>query len=144
MTTLCSVENIYHHLFECHSGIISQTMGAIVAIPNMPCGVLFLFLERRHRQPAAILVPAKLMLPFWQATSNMVTKLSIKRYWSNVLFNSWVDPPLGVHYSDVTWALLRLTSWDRWRLGLDKSFHPTRNWACDYSSVLGFKLINVS
>ena len=29
-------------------------MGAIVAIPNVPCDILFLFLERRRHQPAAI------------------------------------------------------------------------------------------
>ena len=32
----------------------------------------------------------------------------------------------------------------RWRLGMDKSFHPTISWACDYLSILGLKLIHVN
>ena len=30
-----------------------------------------------------------------------------------------------------------------WSLGMDKSFHPTHHWACDYLSTLGLKLIHV-
>ena len=32
----------------------------------------------------------------------------------------------------------------RWSLGMDKEFHPTLNWACDYLSMLGLKLNHVS
>ena len=31
-----------------------------------------------------------------------------------------------------------------WSLGMDKLFHPTFNWACDYVSMLVLKLIHVS
>ena len=33
---------------------------------------------------------------------------------------------------------------DRWSLWMDKYFHCTLFWACDYLSKLGFKLIHVS
>ena len=32
----------------------------------------------------------------------------------------------------------------RWSLGMDKYFHPTHYWTCDYLSMLGLKLIHVS
>ena len=32
---------------------------------------------------------------------------------------------------------------DCWSLGMDKWFHPTHYWACDYLSMLGLKLIHV-
>ena len=32
----------------------------------------------------------------------------------------------------------------RWSLGMDKLFHPTLYWSCDYLSVLGLKLNHVS
>ena len=33
---------------------------------------------------------------------------------------------------------------NRWCLGMDKQFHPTLYWACDYLSMLVLKLIRVS
>ena len=32
---------------------------------------------------------------------------------------------------------------NRWSLGMDKEFHPTLHWACDYLSTLGLKLNHV-
>ena len=32
----------------------------------------------------------------------------------------------------------------RWSLWMDESFDPTLYWACDYLSMLGFKLIHVN
>ena len=32
----------------------------------------------------------------------------------------------------------------RWSLGMDKWFHPTRHWVCNYLSILGLKLNHIS
>ena len=37
-----------------------------------------------------------------------------------------------------------LNIYHRWSLGMDKWFHPTPNCVCDYLSMFGLKLINVS
>ena len=38
----------------------------------------------------------------------------------------------------------KLQRFNRWSLGMDKWFHPTLYWACDYLSMLGLKLNHVS
>ena len=39
--------------------------------------------------------------------------------------------------------ILKLQRCNRWSLGMDKLFHPTLYWACDYLSMLGLKLNRV-
>ena len=47
----------------------------------------------------------------------------------------------------VVWNYLsipKLQRCNRWSLGMDKWFHPTLFWACDYSFMLGLRLNHVS
>ena len=39
-------------------------------------------------------------------------------------------------------SIPKLQLLDRWSLGMDKWFHPTFYWACDYVCMLWLKLIN--
>ena len=41
-------------------------------------------------------------------------------------------------------SISKLQRLHRWSLGMDKCFHPTFFWACDYWSMLGLKLDHVS
>ena len=41
-------------------------------------------------------------------------------------------------------SIPKLQRCNRWSLGMDKWFHPTLYWACDYLSMLGLKLNHVS
>ena len=41
-------------------------------------------------------------------------------------------------------SIPKLQRLHRWSLGMDKQFHPMLYWACDYLSMLGFKLNHVS
>ena len=41
-------------------------------------------------------------------------------------------------------SIPKLQRCNRWSLAMDKSFRPTLYWACDYLSMLGFKLNHVS
>ena len=41
-------------------------------------------------------------------------------------------------------SIPKLQQCNRWRLGMDKLFHRTLYWACDYLSMLGLKLNHVS
>ena len=41
-------------------------------------------------------------------------------------------------------SIPKLQRCDRWRLGMDKYFHPTFCWSCDYVSMLRLKLNHVS
>ena len=41
-------------------------------------------------------------------------------------------------------SIPQLQQCNSWSLGIDKKFHPTLYWACDYLSMLGLKLIHVS
>ena len=41
-------------------------------------------------------------------------------------------------------SIPKLRRCNRWSLGMDKQFHPTLYRACDYLSMLGFKLNHVS
>ena len=47
---------------------------------------------------------------------------------------------MGWHYLSIP----KLQRCNRWSWGMDELFHPTFHWACDYLSMLGLKLINVS
>ena len=40
-------------------------------------------------------------------------------------------------------SIPKLQWWSLWSLGMDKWFHPTHFWECDYLSMLGLKLIHV-
>ena len=40
-------------------------------------------------------------------------------------------------------SIPKLQRWSHRSLGMDRLFHPTLHWACDYSSMCGFKLIHV-
>ena len=42
------------------------------------------------------------------------------------------------------WSILKFQQLYRWSLGMDKKFHLTLYWVCDYLSMLGLKLIHVS
>ena len=45
----------------------------------------------------------------------------------------------------MTYPFPNFSQWcNHWSLGMDKSFHPTLYWACDYLSMLRLKLIHVS
>ena len=41
-------------------------------------------------------------------------------------------------------SIPKLQWWNSWSLEMDKWFHPTDYNECNYSSMLGFKLIHVS
>ena len=41
-------------------------------------------------------------------------------------------------------SIPKLQRWNRWRLGMDKYFHPTLYWICNYLSMLRLKLTPVS
>ena len=41
-------------------------------------------------------------------------------------------------------SIPKLQRLHRWSLGMDKQFHPTHYWVCDYLSMLGLKLNHVS
>ena len=47
---------------------------------------------------------------------------------------------MGCNYLSIT----KLQRCNRWSLGIDKLFHPTLYWACDYLSMSGLKLNHVS
>ena len=44
----------------------------------------------------------------------------------------------------LTWVNFNPKLGKRLNFGIDKQFHPTLYWACDYFSMLVFKLIHVS
>ena len=46
---------------------------------------------------------------------------------------------MGYNYLSIP----KLQRCNRWSLGMDKCFHHTLNWACDYLSMLGLKLNRV-
>ena len=41
-------------------------------------------------------------------------------------------------------SIPKLQWYSRWRLGMDKEFHPTMYWLCDYLSMAGLKLVHVN
>ena len=64
--------------------------------------------------------------------------------WFN--FNPSVDKYLHPLWS-VGWNYLPIPKrqqCNHWSLGMDKRFHLTLYWACDYLSMLGFRLIHVN
>ena len=61
------------------------------------------------------------------------------------LFPAWISN--YIHYkmvNEITYSFPNLHRYNRWRLRMDKCFHPTFYWACRYLSMLGLKLIYVT
>ena len=61
----------------------------------------------------------------------------------------WCDTEVYGDNHSITllaWAISihRLQRLHNWHLGMDKQFHPTLYWSCDYVSVIGLKLFRVS
>ena len=74
-----------------------------------------------------------------------------KRICQGPFLSTWTNfnPCMGkkLHHQNMGGIYLsipKLQRYSRFSLRLDKSFHPTLCWACDFLSIVGLKLIHVS
>ena len=83
----------------------------------------------------------------WQGSGGWDTAATWSPFYKHdkTLIPAWISN--CIHYKvwdEITYSFPNFNGWSRWSLGMEKLFHPTPYWACDYLSMLCLKLIHVS